>query len=86
MSIRAVAMVSGSSLRSTPGSQAEIHGVSLHITHACLIGSMNGVPARRSPASGGAHPMALGGQAVTQSPHRVHEARNCPSATAPGGR
>ena len=75
-STRAVAILKGNSLRSTPGSHAVMHGVSLHMTHACRIGSMYGVPARFSPVSAGAHRMARGGHAVTQSPQRVHDARN----------
>ena len=57
-STRAVAIVSGNSDRSTPGSQAVMHGVSLHMTHDWRMASMNGVPARLSPLSGGAHRMA----------------------------
>ncbi len=82
----AVAITMGRSGRRTPGSQAVMQGVSLHMTQGCRMASMYGVPARRCPELSGAQRMARGGQAATQSPHRVHEARNCPSATAPGGR
>lgn len=68
-----------------PVSQDAAHGMSVHTTQAVIAGSSNGVPAA-SPADGGAVRMACTGQAVAQSPHRVHNARNSASGAAPGGR
>ena len=71
--------------RSTAGTQAVMHGVSVHIRQGCTVGSIMGVPAAARRRSG-ARRIAWCGQARIQSPQRVHPARKLASATAPGGR
>ena len=60
--------------------QAAMHGKSSQSSQAVSLGNTTGV------ALAGSVTMAAGGQALTQSPQRVHRSRNCASATAPGGR
>lgn len=83
--IHATPIFSGRSLRRTPGSHAEMHGVSAHMMQAFVCASIIGVPAasRNRP---GARMIASTGQTSTHWPQRVHPARNSRSGTAPGGR
>lgn len=83
--IVATAIFSDLSLRNTPGLHALMQGVSGHMMHAAVCGSIIGVPAA-SRKRAGAKTMAPTGHAVAHSPHFVHPARNATSSTAPGGR